>query len=108
MKNLLDLDVTFSYGDFIPYLCENDEIVDFILASGRSTSGATPTQCTATSTGRGGRNRRSAAGSPPHSYWTHRGDILVSLEKRGFSDIEVGFGEPDRDHGPAFAAVAQR
>ncbi|MBV9158728.1 MAG: class I SAM-dependent methyltransferase [Acidobacteriaceae bacterium] len=50
--------------------------------------------------------RRFCGGSRPHSHWMRREDILACLRHFGFTEIRIGFEEPDHASGPAFALVA--
>lgn len=47
-------------------------------------------------------------GPHPTSVWVERGTILDALARRGLTEVEVAFDEPDRDHGPALALLATR
>ncbi len=40
--------------------------------------------------------------------WLRRSDILDELKRMGFTDIKIGFEEPDHPHGPSFAIAASR
>jgi hypothetical protein len=43
-----------------------------------------------------------------HSTWLPRVELLRALEHFGWSNLEIGFDEPDHPNGPALAIVASR
>jgi len=47
-------------------------------------------------------------GSKPVSTWLTRESILEALRRFGFTDIRIGFEEPDHQNGPAFAICASK
>jgi Protein of unknown function (DUF1698) len=47
-------------------------------------------------------------GSQPVSKWLTRDSILRALDKYGFSDIQIGYDQPDHPNGPAFAICAKK
>lgn len=47
-------------------------------------------------------------GTQPYSNWLRREDLFRALEHLGWSDIRVGFEEPNHPHGPALALTAVR
>lgn len=47
-------------------------------------------------------------GNKPYSLWLERETILTALEQFGYTDITIGFDEPNQVHGPAFALLARK
>jgi hypothetical protein len=51
---------------------------------------------------------RFCGGPRPTSFWMTRQSILDTLERLGFTRVEIGFEQLDHPHGPAFAVFASR
>jgi hypothetical protein len=47
-------------------------------------------------------------GPRPYSNWMERAELLACLRHFGFSNIRIGWEQPDHPHGPAFALAASR
>ncbi len=47
-------------------------------------------------------------GSTHYSHWMSRDDILRCINYFGFSNVEIGFDEPNHPNGPSFAVLASR
>ncbi len=47
-------------------------------------------------------------GSAEFSHWLERETILATLERLGFSRLQIGFDAPEHPNGPSLAIVAQR
>ena len=47
-------------------------------------------------------------GSSPYSYWMSQDDILAALRFFGFSDLRIGFEEPNHPNGPSVCVVGLR
>lgn len=47
-------------------------------------------------------------GTAPYSFWMSREDILSCLRHFGFSNLKIGFEDPQHPHGPAFCVMAER
>lgn len=47
-------------------------------------------------------------GSARYSYWMSRDDILRCINYFGFSNVEIGFDDPNHPNGPSFALLASR
>lgn len=42
------------------------------------------------------------------SHWLSRADILSYLRQLGYTNLEIGFDDPDHPNGPSFAVLARR
>ena len=47
-------------------------------------------------------------GPMPQSKWLTRESIIGALKHYGFTDIQIGFDQPDHPNGPAFAICAKK